>query len=232
MSVQKGLKAIKEAQAARAAAAAERDRPKADWFKLQPNQSVKLRFAQELDEESVNYNADRGVGFIAVEHNAPGPEGYKRRGLCSIDDEGRCYPDERHRQDPKAGWRQKQNLYINVVVDYGDGEKKVNLLTRNANSPFAVSLIEWASENGTITNVVFKVKRTGEGTNTNWSLMPDMNDKVLADFPLDGLELFDLEAQLRKVEYDKQPEFYSLGGYEAPVPAAVGAKPTSSSDEW
>jgi hypothetical protein len=229
-AVQKGLKAIKAAQAERAAAAEAANRPKAEWFKLKPNQGVKLRFLQELDDESEGYSPERGLGFIAVEHNAPGPEGYKRRGLCSMDDEGRCYADERHRQDPKAGWRQKQNLYINVLVDYGDGEKKVNVLTRNANSGFTNNLIEWASDNGTITNVVFTVKRTGEGTQTQWSLMPVMKDDIVAEFPLDGHELYDLEAQLRKVEYDKQPAFYGEVSSEAtPQPVSVGA---AAEDEW
>lgn len=232
MSVQKGLRAIKAAQEERARAAEAANRPKAEWFKLKPNQSVKLRFAQELDEEAANYDAEAGVGFIAVEHNAPGPEGYKRRGLCSMDEEGRCYPDERHRQDPKAGWRQKQNLYINVVVDYGDGEKKVNILTRNANSSFTTNLIEWASENDTITNVVFNVKRTGEGTQTNWSLMPVMNGNVLDEFPIKGLELYDLEAQLRKVEYDKQPAFYGELVSEAVATEGPAKSAKADDDEW
>lgn len=227
-NVIKGLKAIKAAQAEKAAAAEAANRPKANWFKLASGQSVKVAFLQELDEESPNYNPDRGTGIIAVEHNAPGPDGWKRRGLCSMDAEGHCYPDERHKQDPKAGWRQKQNLYINVLVDYSDGNGPVSaILSRNANSSFVMQLIDEAAEDGTITDNNFKITRQGEGTSTTWML------KRLKEPAFDSskAEVFNLEDQLREITYENQPAFYGELAVEATsVPAA--SKVATADDEW
>lgn len=226
-----GIKANQEAQRERAEAG---NRPKADWFKFGKGQtSITVRFLQELDPEMVNYREDRGVGFIATEHNAPGPDGWKRRGLCTIDD-GECYACERHKMNYKEGWRQKQNLYINVLADLGDGPK-VYILTRNANSSFAQALIEEAVDEGSITDANYRINKTGEGTTTQWLL------KRLRDEPFDDskVEVFDLDATaVREVEYEKQSEYYGAVYQDESAPAAtesnsVRSKPTVSvDDEW
>ena len=66
MSVIKGLKNIN----------ALLDKPKSDtpkvrWLKLADGQSVKIRFIEELDEDSSNYNADRGLALVVKEHTNP-----------------------------------------------------------------------------------------------------------------------------------------------------------------
>ncbi|QOI67458.1 ssDNA-binding protein [Streptomyces phage Beuffert] len=234
----KGLASIQANQKAQQERAEAGNRPKADWFKFPKGQTaIVVRFLQELDPEMRNYREDRGVGFIETEHNAPGPDGWKRRGICTIaeEDGGECYACERHKQNYKEGWRQKQNLYINVLADLGDGPK-VYILTRNANSVFSQSLIQEALDEGSITDANYRITKTGEGTTTQWSL------KRLKDEPFDDskIEVFDLEAAaVRKVEYDKQAEYYGAVYQEDNTPAASSgasqaprASASSADDEW
>lgn len=202
----KGLAAIRKHQEEQKAKAEAANRPKAEWFKWPKGVTVATAlFLQELDEEAANYNADRGVGFIQVEHQAPGPDGYKRRANCTIESEGECYACERHSQDYKEGWRQRQNLYINALVDFGQGEgPKPVVIQRNANSSFVQALIEEAVEEGTITGTNYRITKVGEGTTTQWLL------KALKDrFNDENVEVFDLdETAVRKVPYEKQADYY------------------------
>lgn len=229
----KGLASIKANQQAQQERAEAGNRPKAEWFKFPKGvQNVTVRFLQELDPEMENYREDRGVGFIATEHNAPGDQGWKRRGLCTIDD-GECYACERHKMNYKEGWRQKQNLYINVLADIGEGLKPY-VLTRNANSAFSQSLIEEAVDEGSITNANYRITKTGEGTTTQWLL------KRLKDEPFDDskVEVHDLDATaVREVEYEKQAEYYGAVYQEDSTPAAASsttksAPVASTDDEW
>ena len=38
--------------------------PKVKWLKLADGQSVKIRFIEELDEDSANYNEERGLHLL------------------------------------------------------------------------------------------------------------------------------------------------------------------------
>ena len=104
----------------------EGDGTKARWVKLEDGESVKVRFLQELDPDSPSYNEKLGLGFIAVEHTNPGD--YRRKALCSMDDQGKCWGCEQHRKDYKAGWKGRSRLYINVLVDDGKEEPYVAIL--------------------------------------------------------------------------------------------------------
>lgn len=234
MATIKGLASIKANQKAQQEKAEAGNRPKAEWFKFPKGQSsVTVRFLQELDADMANYREDRGIGFIAVEHNAPGNDGWKRRGLCTIaeEDGGECYACESHKRNYKEGWRQKQNLYINVLADLGDGPK-VYVLTRNGNSGFTQSLIEEAVDEGSITDANYRITKTGEGTTTQWLL------KRLKDTPLDDSQVktFDLdETAIRKIEYDKQAEYYGAvysGESDSTSSNTTSSKPTHDEDEW
>lgn len=226
----KGLASIKAMQEANAAKAAERDRPKAEWFSSvfpkKTGDTAVIRFLQELDEDMEGFVADRGLGFIAVEHNAPGPEGYKRRGKCTVDSEGQCYACERHKLDYKAGWKQKQNLYINVLMEW-EGKPTVFVLSRNANSTFAQSLIQEAIDEGSITNANYRITKTGTGTQTQW-LLKRLKGDLLDD---SGVEVYDLDSvAIREVEYDKQAEYY--GGVSADSSSEGSTASATADDEW
>lgn len=196
------------------------DGPRGRWLTLADNQSVKIRFLQELDPDSPNYVKDDGAGFIAIEHT--NPVDYRRKALCSIEDQGRCYGCEQHRKDPKAGWKGKSRLYINVLVDDGTEEPYVAIMSQGAGPKSATpEIIQYAGETGSITNVVWRLKRTGMKTDTNYSIIP----LPTADVVKGAYEIFDLEKiAVRDIPYAEQELFYTGAGAESHA--------TSTSDEW
>jgi len=210
------------------------DRPKIKWFGLKDKEAVKVIFLQEMDEESENYSEKNGLGFLAVEH-APS-DLFPRRATCTIEEEGACFGCEKHREDFKAGWKQKTKLYINVLVDDGVNEPYVAVLSQG-NGPKSVTphVIEQATEIGTITDKWFKIKRNGSGqTDTAYLLTPlGQHDKNVEDY-----EVFDLDYAVRNVPYAQQ-EAHFFGGQNAgataepKATASVGAgKPATADDEW
>jgi hypothetical protein len=205
---QKGLAALKAQQRKNAEREEARNRPRANWLSTGVinkvyDGAVTGKFMQELDEDSPGFNPDRGVALFEVEHQGPGPEGYKRRGVCTgdPDDGGQCYACQRHQVDPKAGWHQRQNFYINFLADDGT----VYVISRNFNSTFVSALIQETEDEGSITDANYRITVSGSGTQTQW--LP----KRLKSEPIDDsdAEAFDLEeTALRRVAYDDQARFY------------------------
>lgn len=234
----KGLAAIKAMQEEDARKAAERDRPKADWFKWPDRVNVAtVRFLQELDPGAENYSEERGLGFIQVEHQAPGPDGYKRRANCTRESEGQCYACERHAmrlEEDEGGWRQRKNLYINALVQFGSEEPKVMLMSRNANATFTNQLIQEAIDENTITDKNFRVTKTGEKTTTQWLLKPLPKEEPFDD---SNATVFDLgETAVRKIAYDAQPDYYgavyNVGGAASVSAPAQSSGSTDTSVDW
>lgn len=183
------------------------DGPRGRWLQLKDGQSVKIRFLQELDPDSPTFNQEAGLGFIAVEHT--NPKDYRRKALCSIEDQGQCFGCEQHRRDHKAGWKGRSRLYINVLVDDGEEEPYVAILSQGAGPKSATpEIISYATETGSITNLVWKLKRTGEKTDTNYSIIPLPTAKV-EEIDFSAYELVDLEkAAVRDIAYADQEAFY------------------------
>ena len=204
------------------------DSQKGRWLQLKDGQSLKIRFMQEIDADSKSYVEKAGLAFIAVEHT--NPKDYKRKALCTIEDQGRCFGCEQHRRDPKAGWKGKSRFYANVLVDDGTEDPYVAIFSQGAGPKSATpEIINYAGETGSISNLNWKLKRTGTSTDTNYSIIPlPTADAAAIDF--DKYELFDLsKTAVRDVAYDEQESFY-LGitsDESAPTESA-----SSSAVEW
>ena len=144
---------------------------KARWVKLEDGESVKIRFLQELDPDSPTYNDKFGLGFIAVEHT--NPKDYRRKLLCTMQDQGKCWGCEQHRKDYKVGWKGRSRLYINVLVDDGKTDPYVAILSQGSSGKTVTpTLIEYAGEMGSITNLMWRIKRTGTKTDTSYTIIP------------------------------------------------------------
>ena len=208
--------------------AADPDRVKGRWFGLKDGESAKIKFLQEIDADSPNYDPEKGQSFLAVEH--ANPDSFMKKALCSFDDQGRCFGCEMHRRDMKAGWNGKTRFYSNVLVDDGKAEPFVAILSQGA-GPKAITptLMEYAAETGSITNVVWKIKRTGSGnTDTSYSIIPLPPTAVL-DLPADA-ELFDLEkSAVKDIAYADQEAFYLGAGYSG---TSQESAPVSNTEEW
>ena len=198
------------------------DGPKARWLKLEDGQSVKIRFLNEVDADSKNYDSSRGLAIVVAEHT--NPKDYRQKAVCSMEEEGRCYGCEMNRRDPKAGWKARLRYYTNVLVDEGNDDPYVAIWSQGVGpkSPTTTTLVEYAGDTGSLTNVVWRLKRTGTGTQTSYSLFPLTTDDVSFDFS--GLELYNLDqTAVRQVSYADQESFFM--GLDTDVT-------TSVSTEW
>jgi hypothetical protein len=204
MSIVKGLKDLNKALDKPSYSGG--DENKGRWLKIEDGESVKIRFLQELDADSPTYNDKLGCGFIALEHT--NPKDYRRKALDTMDSEGRDWANEQHRKDPKAGWKARTRLYINVLVDDGKEEPYVAILSQGTSGKtITPTLIEYAGEIGSITNLMWRIKRNGSKTDTSYTIIPLSKDESPFDFS--GLELFDLEkTAVRHVPYSEQEAFY------------------------
>lgn len=180
---------------------------KGRWVKLEDGESVKIRFLQELDPDSPTYNEKNGLGFIAVEHT--NPKDYRRKALCTMEDQGKCYGCEQHRKDYKAGWKGRSRLYINVLVDDGKEDPYVAILSQGSSGKTVTpTLIEYAGEMGSISNLMWRIKRTGTKTDTSYTIIPLAKDETPFDYS--AIELFELEASaVRDLPYTEQESFFA-----------------------
>ena len=200
------------------------DGSKARWVKLEDSESIKIRFLQELDPDSPHYNEKSGLGFIAVEHT--NPKDYRRKALCSIDDQGKCWGCEQHRKDYKAGWKGRSRLYINVLVDDGKEDPYVAILSQGSSGKtITPTLIEYAGEMGSISNLMWRIKRTGTKTDTSYTIIPLQKDE--AAFDASSLDMYELEKiAVRDLPYTEQEAFFNgENGQE-------DSSATSSSVDW
>ena len=231
MGIVRGLNAInKHVEAEEAKFSGSGDSNPTKWFKLNDKQSVKVVFLQELDPDSENFSQKNDLGFLAVEH--VNPKNWRRKAVCSMDDEGACYGCEQHRKDWKAGWKPKTRLYINVLVDDGTNEPYVAVLSQG-NGPKSITptLIEYAGDDGTITDKQFTIKRSGMLTDTSYTLRAGKEHGL----NVEDYELFDLERVLRQIPYDQQAAHYHDGEEEvaeAPAASAPPVSAASASAEW
>jgi hypothetical protein len=208
MSIVKGLKNIE----------ALLDKPKYDnsnkvnWLKLEDGQSVQLRFVSELDADSPHYDEARGLAIVVKEHT--NPKDYKRKAVDTMETEGKDFAEEMHRKDPKAGWGGRLRFYTNVLVDDGVNDPFVAVWSMGVTkSPTFNTIREYASESNSISNMTWKLKRNGKGTETSYTFIPLKQDET--EFDWSKYEAFNLENALRKVPYAEQEAFYL--GFDNPA---------------
>jgi hypothetical protein len=184
---------------------------KVRWFKIADGQAVKIRFIEELDEDSANYSEARGLALVVSEHT--NPKDYKRKAVDTMESEGRDWAEEMHRKDMKAGWRARLRFYCNVLVDDGIEAPYVAIWNMGVSKQSAFNTIrEYALETGSISNLTWKVKRNGQGTETSYTLIPSTPDS--APFDWAEIEPYPLEKALNKVPYAEQEAFYL--GFDTP----------------
>jgi hypothetical protein len=186
------------------------DRPKAKWLKLENGQTVKIRFVSEVDPDSRYYDEERGLFLLATEHQHP--DNFQVKIMCTRDTEGRCWACEQNARNPKSGWGIKRNAYFNVIVNDGkqDPYMAVWRMGVGPRSVNAKVIQQFATEEGGISCVDWRVTRNGSDKNTTYVMMPSGSPSE--EFDMHGLDPFDLEAvALRKVPYAEQEDYF-LGG--------------------
>lgn len=222
--------------------------PKAEpEVKIKKGAKVELVFLQELDDSSERYSSQNGLGIFAVEHNNPGRQDFWRRVVCTNNEEGdfQCWACEKNSLEWKksteenkynGGWKAKVNFYINVLARYTNSldeqVEKVFVLqrTKSNRGNYLDDLIEYAEEDGYISNRVFHLSRKGEGFDTKYNLMPKADD---AGVDVESYELYDLDALINNVDYEDQAE--ALGVESAPKRVDLStddSDPEDDDDDW
>lgn len=197
------------------------DKPRVRWLKLTDGQSVKIRFIEELDEDSPSFGETRGLSVVVKEHT--NPKDYRRKAVDTMDAEGRDWAEEMHRKDPKAGWRGRLRFYCNVLVDDGIEEPYVAIWSMGVSKQSAFNTIrEYAIETGSISNLTWKLKRSGSGTETSYTLIPSAPDSEPFDW--EGVTPYAIDAALNHVPYAEQEAYYL--GFDTPTASA------STNVEW
>jgi hypothetical protein len=198
------------------------NKPKVRWLKLADGQAVKIRFVEELDEDSANYVEGRGLAMVVKEHT--NPKDFRRRAVDTMDSEGRDWAEEMHRKDPKAGWRGRLRFYCNVLVNDGIEEPYVAIWGMGVSKMSVFNTIrEYAIETGSISNLEWKLKRSGNGTETSYTLIPSVPDTE--PFAWEEIEPYPIELALNKIPYAEQEAFY-LGFDQA------GGSTSTSNLDW
>ena len=214
MGIVKGLKAMEKAIDA-PRANMDSNGLKVRWLKVEDNQSVKVRFINELDEDSPNYNESRDLAIVVSEHT--NPKDYKRKAVCTMDSEGRCFGCEMARKEPKSGWRARLRFYTNLLVDDGIEDPYVAVWSQGVGKQSAFNTIrEYVMDTGSVSNLTWRMKRQGSGTDTTYVLLPTGPDKEPFDW--DGVEPFNLEKVVRELPYSEQESFYL--GFDGPASAS------------
>ena len=214
MGIMKGLKAME--QAIDKPRATEPNGPKVRWLKMEDGQAVKVRFVNELDADSPNYDEGRDLAIVVAEHT--NPKDYKRKAVCTMDSEGRCFGCEMARKEPKSGWRARLRFYTNLLVDDGIEDPYVAVWSQGVSKQSAFNNVrEYALETGSVSNLNWKLKRQGTGTDTTYVLLPSAPDTE--PFSWSGVEPFNLEKVVRELPYAEQEAFYL--GFDGPVGAST-----------
>jgi hypothetical protein len=183
---------------------------------LADGQSAKIRFVEELDSDSAHFNEGRGLAVVVSEHT--NPKDYKRKAACTIESLGRCFGCEMARKEPKSGWRSRLRFYCNVLVDDGLEAPYIAVWSQGISKQSAFNTIrEYALETGSVSNLQWKLKRNGQGTETNYTLIPSSPDPE--PFKWEEIEPYNLEKVVREVPYPEQEAFYF--GFDTPSTTAT-----------
>lgn len=214
------------------------DRPKPNWFKIRPNEKLKVVFLQELSDESPKFDGSYGTSpadpdyniglfYNVFERTAHGDRGFMSRALDTMETEGRDFAQEMLEKNPsETGWRRKDNFYITVAVQRGNA-LSVEILSRPANNDFVRDLVaeyDADEDNPGITGRVFEIKK-GSKMNSPWVFKELPNEHI----DTTGLVPYDLARDaVRRVSYADQREFY-LKNYS---PDMDGTAPATTVDDF
>ena len=175
------------------------------WLKVEDGQVVKIRFINELDADSPGYDPARGLAIAVDEH--VDPTNFRRKLACTKEELGRCWACEQAQRDPKGRWYAKMRFYINVLVDDGKSQPRVcvwSMATRR--SATFDTIKEYYFESGQISQTAWRLKKSGTGTDTVYSLLPLAQDATPFDWT--GIEPFELADVVQTLPYEEQQAFF------------------------
>jgi hypothetical protein len=180
------------------------------FFTISSGETFKIRFRQELTEDSKFY--DESIGTAITVPVVTSPINWKWRAASTAGLEKfnyRCWASEQISKDTR--WKPKPHLLINVAVETEPGTWEPRIIDTTFNQRhIGLILIEYAKEFGTITDRYYKYSRTGSGAqDTNYTLIPLNQEPMPND--IKSLPVHDLNNVYMTLSYDKQERFFTTG---------------------
>ena len=179
------------------------------FFNLQSGDTYKIRFRQELTEDSVNYNEEDGTAIIVPVVTSPINWKWRCASTAQLPDFGyRCWASEQAATDSR--WKGRPHLLINVAVEI-DGVWEARIVDTTFNQRhIGLILMEYAKEFGTITDRYYKYSRTGSGAqDTNYTLIPLNQGEE--DDAIKALPMHQLDNVYMTLGYEKQKMYLTTG---------------------
>lgn len=180
------------------------------FFSMQSGDTFKIRFRQELAQDSKNF--DEAVGTAITVPVVTSPINWKWRVASTRelpDFNYRCWASEQIAKDTR--WRPKPHLLINIAVEVEPGTWEPRVMDTTYNQRhMALILIEYAKEFGTITDRYYKCSRTGSGPqDTNYTLIP-LDQSPMPD-NIKSLPMHDLDNIYKTLPYADQEKYLTTG---------------------
>jgi len=180
------------------------------FFTISSGETFKIRFRQELAEDSKNF--DEQIGTATLVPVVTSPINWKWRAASTSGLEKfnyRCWASEQVTKDGR--WRPKTHLLINVAIETEPGTWEPRIIDTTFNQRhIGLILMEYAKEFGSITDRYFKYSRTGSGAqDTNYTLIP--LDQSPMPENIKSLPLHDLNSVYMTLPYAKQEAFFTTG---------------------
>jgi hypothetical protein len=180
------------------------------FFTVSSGQSYRIRFRQELTEDSKNYTESIGTAITVPVITSPINWKWRVASTASLSEFNyRCWGSEQSVVD--KAWRAKPHLLINIAVELEPGVWEPRVLDTTFNQRHVgLTLIEYAKEFSTITDRYYKYSRTGStAADTNYSLIPlDSAPELPA---IAELPMHQLDNVYMKLPYEKQQVFLTTG---------------------
>lgn len=180
------------------------------YFTVQPNQSFRIRFRQELTEDSKYFNETIGTAINVPVITSPINWKWKVASTSGLEKFNyRCWGSEQSVVD--KAWKPKPHLLINIAVEMEPNVWEPRVLDTTFNQRHVgLTLIEYAKEFGTIIDRFYKYSRTGSSAaDTNYSLIPldvSPEPKQIVDLPF-----HQLDSVYMTLPYEKQQMFLTTG---------------------
>jgi len=180
------------------------------YFTVQPNQSFRIRFRQELTEDSKYFNEKIGTAINVPVVTSPINWKWKVASTAGLEKFNyRCWGTEQSVVD--KAWRPKPHLLINIAVETEPNVWEPRVLDTTFNQRHVgLTLIEYAKEFGTIVDRYYKYSRTGSSAaDTNYSLIP--LDVAPESKAISELQVHQLDSVYMTLPYEKQQIFLTTG---------------------
>jgi len=180
------------------------------FFTINSGDTFRLRFRQELTEDSKFYDEESGTAITVPVITSPINWKWRAASTSSLEKFNyRCWGSEQISKDTR--WRPKPHLLLNVAVETEPGSWEPRIIDTTFNQRhIGLILIEYAKEFGTITDRYYKYSRTGSGAqDTNYTLIP-LEQGPMPD-NIKSLPMHDLNTVYMTLPYAKQEAFFTTG---------------------